>query len=650
MDAILIVAAVTALIGLVFAYGLFSWVRRSDAGPDGMTELAGFIRESAVAFLKREHMVMIPVILILSVIIGLAIGWKTAALYAMGALSAALTGVFGILASAGGSSRIACSAMNSGINAALKTALRSGSVTGLCGAGLGLLGAAVVLAVSDVGPAKDLAGFGLGVATAALFGSSAGGIFHRAAKVGADNVKKSKAKLTEGDPRNPAAMAGYAGDYAGNAVGLGMDLFLSYVGSIVAAVIVAVSAKSINPEFGYPFDLPALQGTAFPLLVLAGGIIGTVAGIMLAGGKLNAEPAQAINAGKCLCAGITAVISIVLSWVYFANFNCAVCILIGMLIGALYGKIARTYHSGTSRRLKKMAERSRNGYLTVGEYGVGMLSTLWPLAFLAAGLLAANAFADYYGIALAAVGLLSSAGITASVGSFASVSATAGEIARMARLSEDAREAVDKLDLAGKNGAATGRGFAASAAALTAAALFFAYADISGLKAVDLLKPAVLAGLFAGAVLPVFLPAMTMHSAGKAAIQIIEDAKRQFDSDPGIMKGASRPDYAKCADAGTKAAIKGIIVPGLFAFLTPLAFGFLFGTEALGGLLSGSLCSGALTAALLANAGGAWRHSEKQTPGDPFKDAAGSSVCVMILLSAFVAVLFAPVFISAGGL
>jgi len=615
-----------------------------------MIELSGFIRESAAAFLKREHMVMIPVILILSIILGLTINWKSSALYVLGALFSALTGVFGILAAAGGSSRTVCSAMNFGANQALKTALRSGAVTGLCVAGLGLFGAAVFLAVSGVESAKDLTGFGLGAATAALFGSAAGGIFHKAAKAGADFIRKAKTKLTEGDPRNPAAMAGYAGEYAGNAAGMGMDLFLSYAAAIIAAVTVAASAKSINPEFGYPFDLPVAQGTAFPLLVLAAGIAGTVAGVMLAGGKTSSEPVHAINAGKCLCAGITAAVSIVASWVLFGNFNCAICILIGMLIGALNGKIARTYHSGTSRRLKKLAGRSLNGYLIVGEYGIGMLSTLWPTVFLAAGLLTANAFADYYGITLAAVGLLSSAGITASVSAFASVSANAGEIARMTRLSDDATEAADKLDQAGKLGTATGKGFAAGAAALSAIALFTAYAAVTGLKAVDLLKPAVLAGLFAGAVLPVLLPAMTMNSACGAAIKMIEDAKRQFDSDTGIMKGASRPDYAKCADVGTKSALKGIIVPGLYAFLVPLAFGFLLGAEVLGGLLAGSLASGILTAALLANTGGAWKHTEKSTAGDPFKDAAGYSVNVMILLSALVAVLFAPVFISVGRL
>ncbi len=257
MDAIIILAAVMALIGLVFAYGLSSWVRRSDEGPDGMIELSGFIRESAAAFLKREHMVVIPVILTLSVILGLTIGWKSSALFSIGALFSALTGVFGILAAAGGSSRTACSVMNSGINHALKTALRSGAVTGLCGAGLGLFGTAGFLAVSGIESVKDLAAFGLGAATAALFGSAAGGIFHKAAEAGADYVRKAKAKLTEGDPRNPAAMAGYAGDYIGNAAGMGMDLFLSYAAAIVAAVTAAASAKSVNPEFGYPFDLPA---------------------------------------------------------------------------------------------------------------------------------------------------------------------------------------------------------------------------------------------------------------------------------------------------------------------------------------------------------------------------------------------------------
>ena len=650
MDVFVILAMVAAIIALVFAYGLFSWVGRSDEGTDGMKELSGFIGEGASAFLKREHFAMIPVILIFSAILGLTINWTTAALYIAGALFAALTGIFGIRAAVKGSARIACAAMNAGMNQALKIALRSGAVTGLCAAGFGLLGIGGFFAVSGIDSVRDISGFGLGAATAALFGSAAGGIFKKAAGVGADFVGKAKAKLTEGDPRNPAAMAGYAGDYAGNAAGAGLDLFQSHAASIIAAVVVAASVKSINPTFGYPFDLPAASGITFPLLVSAAGIIGTIAGIMLIGGKTKSEPLQAINAGKYLCAGITAAFSIILSWIFFANFNCAICILTGMLVGAINGKITRTYTSGASRRLKKLTERSQNGYLIISEYGIGMLSTLWPLIFLAAGLLTANVFADFYGVALAASGMLSASGMTAAIDAYAPVSSNAGEIARMARLPDEAREVVDKLDSAGKINAASGKGFAAGAAAMAAAALFAAYATVTGLKSVDLISPVVLSGLLVGALLPMLLPAMIMNSAGNATVGIIEDAKKQFETNAGILKGASRPDYARCADAGTKAALKGIIIPGFLAILAPLAIGIFLGAEAAAGLLAGSLASGVLTAMVLANTGGVWNHTDKQTAGDPFKDTAGSAVTVFMLLSALTAVVFAPVFVSIGGL
>lgn len=650
MDVLIILATVVALIALIFAYGLSAWAGRSDEGSDGMKELSGFIREGAEAFLKREHIVMAPVVLVFSVILGLAINWTTAALYAAGAFFAALTGVFGIRAAVQGSTRTASAAMNAGLNQALIISLRCGAVTGLCVAGLGLLGVGGFFAVMGIDTVTDVTGFGFGAATAALFGSSAGTIYKKAADVGADFVGKAKAKLTEGDPRNPAAMAGLAGDYAGTAAGMGVDLFQSYAASIIAAAIIAARAKSINPLFGYPFDLPAVQGTAFPLLVSAAGIIGTMAGIMLIGGKTKSEPLQAINAGSYLCAGITAAFSIIFSWVFFGNFNCSVCILIGMLVGAVYGKITRTYTSGTSRRLKKLAERSQNGYLIVSEYGIGMLSVLWPVVFLAAGLLTANAFAGYYGITLAAAGMLSTAGIKATINAYAPVSANAGEIARMARLSDEAKEVSGKLDQAGKINTAAGKGFAAGAAALAAAALLAAYAEVAGLNVVNLLKPAVLAGLLAGAALPVLLPAMSMNAACNTAVKIIEDAKRQFDSNAGIMKGASRPDYAKCADAGTKAALKGIIAPGVLAVAVPLAAGIFLGAEAAAGLLAGSLVSGTLTAVLLANTGGAWNHTDKHAAGDPFKDAAGSSVNIVMKLTAITALVFAPVFLALGGI
>lgn len=649
MEILAVTAAAIAFLALIFAYGLSSWVVKTDEGDEGMRELSGFIKESAAAFVKMEFFVLIPVILVFIPVIGFIIGWTAAALYAAGAFSSVLAGFFGMWAALRGSARTVSAAMDGGMNKALKTALRSGAVMGLCAVGFGLLGIGGVFAVFGIESAPEVTGFGLGVSTAALFGCVAAGIFKKAADTGAELIGKAKAKLTEGDPRNPAAMAAYAGDYAGNAAGMGLDLLESYAGSIIAAVTIAAATKSINPAFGYPFDLPVVQGVAFPLLIPAAGIVAGIAGIMLIGGNVRSDPAKDINAGKYLSNGIVAIFSIILSWVFFGNFNCAVSILIGVAAGAAVGKTARTYAFGTSRRLRKMTERLRNGYQITGEYGVGMLSTLWPAIFLAAGILTANLFAGLYGIALAAVGMLSTAGMTAAIDAYCPVSGNAGKIARIAGLSDEAEAIMDKLDSAGKVNTATGKGYASGAAALTAAALFIAYSTITKLDAVDLLKPAVIAGLLAGAALPVLLAAMTMNTAGKTSFRMMENVRKQFDSNAGIMKGASRPDYAGCAKEGAKAALKGIAVPGLLAILAPLTAGIFAGTEVLGGLLAGSLASGMLTSVILANTGGPWNHPDKSST-DPFKDAAGSSVNVFMKLTAMISVAFTPVFVLIGGL
>jgi len=642
MDGLAISAAVIAFIALVFAYSLSSWIRKKDEGTDRMKELSDYIKEGTMTFLKREYKTMIIVILVLFVILGFVIDWITAGLYVTGAFFSVLAGFFGMRAAAKGSVRTANAAMNGEMSQALKIAFRSASVMGLCTAGLGLLGIGGVFVVFGIQSVPVITGFGLGVSTAALFGCVSGGIYTRAAEAGAALIGKAEAGISEGDPRNPAVIAGYSGKYAGNAVGMGSDLLESYVGSIIAAILLTAVSKSIDPVFGYPFDLPTLEGSVFPLLIAAAGILAAMAGIMYVRGNGKSKPATAINAGKYLSNGVVVVFSMILSWVLFGNLNCAISIMIGMLIGAVIGKVSNTYTSGNSRHLKKIAEQSQTGRLMISEYGIGMLSTLWPIVFLAAGVLASNAFSGVYGIALAAVGLISTTGMKTAINAYIPISGNAGEIARIAPLSNDDREIVDKLASAGRDSIAAGKGFAIGATALTALALFVSYAAIVDLKAVNLLNPTVIAGLLLGAMLPILFSGLTMNSAGKGASKMKGDAERQFHSDAGILAGTSKPDYVKNVDVGAKAALKGIIAPGLLAVATPLVIGVLLGTEALGGLLAGSLTSGILVAIILANTGGTWNHSEKYTACDPFKDAAGYSINVLIKLMVMVAVVFAP--------
>lgn len=650
MDVLAISAAVIAFIALVFAYSLSAWTGKMDEGTDRMKELSDYIKEGTKTFLKREYKTMIVVILVLFAILGFVIDWITAGLYVVGALFSVLAGFFGMRAGTKGSVRTANAAMNGDLSHALKIGFRSGSVMGLCITGLGLLGIGGVFVVLGIQSVPVITGFGLGVSTAALFGCVSGGIYAKGAEAGAVLIGKAEAGISEGDPRNPAVLACYAGKYVCNAAGMGVDLMQSYVGSIIAAIALAAVTRSINPTFGYPFDLQALEGSIFPLLMAAAGILAAIAGIMFVRGNGKPNPKTAINAGKYLSNGVVVLFSIILSWVFFGNLNCAISIMIGMLIGAVIGKVSNTYTSGNSRYLKKIAERPQTGYLMISEYGIGMLSTFWPMIILASGMLSANAFCDFYGIALAAVGLITTAGMTTAINAYVPISGNAGEIARMARLSNDDREIADKLASAGKDSMAAGKGYAIGAAALTAAALFVSYAAIVDLKTVNLLKPAVIAGLLLGAMLPVLFSGLTMNSAGKAASKMMEDAERQFRSDAGILAGTSKPDYAKCVDVGAKAALKGIIAPGLLVVFIPIIIGVSMGMEALGGFLAGSLTSGILTAILLANTGGIWNHEEKYTVGDPFKDAAGYSINVYIKLMFMISIVFAPIIITIRGL
>ena len=686
----LIIAIIAGGVALLYAVAATVRVVSSDPGNERMQAIGDAIRTGASAFLRREYMSLLPFVVVVTVVLavldytvfkhGMDVP-ATAISYVVGALCSGLAGFVGMNVAVRANIRTAAAAMR-GLNPALRVAFSSGSVMGVTVVGIGLLGVTILYLIFQ--NINAVAGFGFGASSIALFARVGGGIFTKAADVGSDLVGKVEAGIPEDDPRNPGVIADNVGDNVGDVAGMGADLFESYVGSIISAVALSASAVALASGTGV-FDYTHPQAV-FPMLLAGAGILAAILGtfVVRSGEQADFEKLLwALRYGIFAAGGLLIVFAALLTifltggeWGWFG------CVVAGLVAGTIIGLSTEYYTSYSYSPTKKVSESSQTGAATVIISGIatGMLSTLIPVICVSVAILLAYAFAGFYGVALAGVGLLSTLGITLATDAYGPVADNAGGIAEQAELEPQVRERTDALDALGNTTAATGKGFAIGSAALTALALLAAYSVNAGLitlsadgrlaagsTGINLLRPEILVGLVIGAMLPFIFSALTMQAVGRAAQGIVDEVRRQFREIPGLMEGTAQPDSARCVDISTRGALREMILPGVMAVIAPLATGFILGTAALGGLLIGAVSAGFMLAIMMASAGGSWDNAKKYVElgnfggkgsdahkaavegdvvGDPFKDTSGPSLNILLKLMAIVSLVFAPVFVE----